>query len=276
MVEVFKIGHYAIYLFGLTIVIGMIVGIFIMTKEAKRKGSNVDNLTDLAIYTIISALIGARLYYVIAFNFKYYIQNPKNILAFRDGGLSIQGALIFGILFALWYTKKKGINFGKAADAFALGIIMGQAIGRIGCDVFGITMDKVYFWGVKVNNQLLHPAQLYEAILNLLLFTYLWSTRDKIKYDGQLFIKYIIGFSIIRGMVEFFRVNPIVIGPFTIAHVTSAAIIVCAILLNYIMKRNNKNYQVNQSGEGSITPVAHYIGVIIIGAIGILVYYSVH
>lgn len=276
MVEVFKIGHYAIYLFGLTIVLGMIVGIYIMTKEAKRKGLNVDNLTDLAIYTIISAIVGARLYYVFAFNSKYYLENPRDILALRDGGLSIQGALIFGILFALWYTKKKSISFGKAADAFAPGIIMGQAIGRIGCDVFGIPMDKAYFWGVKVNNQLLHPTQLYEALLDLLLFAYLWKTRNKIKYDGQLFIKYIIGFSIIRGIVEVFRVNPIVVEPFTIAHVTSVAIIAGALVLNSIMKRNNGRYDISQAGSITITPITHYIWITLIGAMGIWLYYFVH
>ncbi|WP_341533983.1 prolipoprotein diacylglyceryl transferase [Sporosalibacterium faouarense] len=276
MVEVFKIGHYAIYLFGLTIVLGMIVGIYIMTKEAKRKGLSVDKLTDLAIYTIISAIVGARLYYVFAFNAKYYLQNPKDILALRDGGLSIQGALIFGVLFALWYTKKKNISFGKAADAFAPGIIMGQAIGRIGCDVFGIPMTKAYFWGVSVNNQLLHPAQIYEALLNLVLFTYLWKSRDKTKYNGQLFIKYIIGFSIIRGIVEFFRINPIVFGPFTIAHVTSLGIIVGALIMNNILKKRNQSDHVNKSSEAAITPITHYVGIILIGAIGIWIYYFVH
>ncbi len=165
---------------------------------------------------------------------------------------------------------------GKAADAFAPGIIMGQAIGRIGCDVFGIPMTKAYFWGVSVNNQLLHPAQMYEALLNLVLFTYLWKSRNKTKYDGQLFIKYIIGFSIIRGIVELFRVNPIVFGPFTIAHATSLGIIVGALIMNNILKKRNQSDHINKPSEASITPIIHYVGIILIGVIGIWIYYSVH
>ncbi len=276
MVEVFKIGHYAIYLFGITIALGMLAGMVIMIKEAKRKGLDSDKMVDLAIYTIIAALIGARLYYVFAFNAEYYMNNPRKILAIRDGGLSIQGSLIFGILFALWYTKKKNISFWKAADAFAPGIIMGQAIGRIGCDVFGVPMEKQYFWGVRVNSQLLHPAQIYEVLLDLVLFAYLWRRRSKIKYDGELFIKYIIGFSIIRAVVEFFRSNPIVFGPFTVAHVTSLVIMTLAIFVSIIIKKNNTISYESASAEPAVVPLSHYIILGFLAIFSIWFYYFVH
>ncbi len=277
LVELFRIGHYAIYLFGLTIALGMLVGAMIMLKEARRKELDENKITDLLLYTMMISVIGARLYYVLVFNPKYYLANPRAILAIRDGGLSIQGALIFGIVFAVLYTKKNNINFWKAADVFAPGIIMGQAIGRIGCDVFGIPMDGQYFWGIKINNQLLHPTQIYEALLDLVLFTYLWRYRGKTKYDGEIFIKYIIGFSIIRAIVEFFRSNPIVFGPFTVAHVTSFVIIVAALLASKLMKRNNTNQNKDRlDGKEVTVPAIHYIIIGLIGIVGVWFYYYIH
>jgi len=276
MVEIFRIGHFAVYLFGVTIALGMLVGTAIMIREAKRKGMNVDKLTDLAMYSIIASVIGARLYYAAAFNLKFYLSNPKQILAIRDGGLSIQGALIFGIAFALWYTKKRKISFWKAADAFVPGIIMGQAIGRIGCDVFGIPMGKSYPWGVMVNSQLLHPAQLYEALLDLVLFTYLWKSRNKVKYNGELFLKYIIGFSIIRAVVEFFRSNPIVFGPFTIAHVTSFVIIAAALVIHRVIKKRKIVGDESKLINEAKVPTMHYIAILLLAGFGTWLYYYVH
>ncbi|WP_432666074.1 prolipoprotein diacylglyceryl transferase [Wukongibacter baidiensis] len=276
MVELFRIGHVSIYLFGITIALGMLTGMAIMIKEAKRKGMDIDKLTDLAVYTIIASLIGARLYYVLAFNLEYYLANPKAIISIRDGGLSIQGALILGIGFAFWYTKKKRISFWEVADVFAPGIIIGQAIGRIGCDVFGVPMEKPYPWGVVANSQLLHPAQLYEALLDLLLFTYLWRSRSKVRYNGELFIKYIIGFSIIRGIVEFFRTNPIVYGPFTIAHITSLVIIAIALLIHKSIKKRKIIPYESESSNTLKVSVMHYIIIALFAGVSTWFYYYIH
>ncbi len=276
MVELFKIGNFGIYLFGVTIVLGMVAGSFVMLKEGKRKKLDSDKVLELSLYTLLASVIGARLYYIIAFNFVYYMENPLNILAIRNGGLSIQGGLIGGILFAIWYTKKKEISFWKISDVFAPGIIIGQAIGRIGCDVFGIPMKKIYPWGVMVNNQILHPVQIYEMILDLILFSYLWKKRDKIQYHGQLFIHYLIGFSIIRGSVEFFRSNPIVFGNFTVAHVTSVVMIGIAILIGMLIKNANKIAEEEKQNSAIKEGLRHYIAIGIIGVIGIWFYYFIH
>ncbi|MFC0906377.1 prolipoprotein diacylglyceryl transferase [Clostridium sp. MT-14] len=113
MRELFKIGHLNINIFGVMVAVGMIIGILIVMKEAKRKGLNEDKVFNLIMYTIIAAIVGARLYYVIAFNFGHYLRNPLEIFLINLGGLSIQGGLIGGTLFAAWYTRKKRIFFGK-------------------------------------------------------------------------------------------------------------------------------------------------------------------
>lgn len=276
MVELFKIGHFSIYLFGVTIALGMLLGVFIMLKEAKRKELDTDAIMDLTLYTIIAAMIGARLFYILVFDLPFYLENPLKIFAFRDGGLSIQGGLIFGIAFAIFYTRKKKIHFWKAADVFAPGIILGQAIGRIGCDVFGVPMKGNYPWGVMINGQLLHPTQMYEAILNFMLFIYLWKKRDKVQYDGQIFIHYIIGFSIIRGIVEFFRVNPIVFGNFTVAHVTSLVILVIALFISRKIKEKYPVPITEGTNETVTVSAVEYLIIFIIMIIGIWFYYFIH
>ncbi|SET05859.1 phosphatidylglycerol:prolipoprotein diacylglycerol transferase [Natronincola peptidivorans] len=279
MIILFNIGGFDVHLFGLTIALGVLAGFYIMLKEAERKKLNKDQLTDLAIYTVIVGIIGARLNYILAFNPSYYLQNPKEIFMINQGGLSIQGSLIAGTLFALWYMKKKNIPIWQTADAFAPAIILGQAIGRVGCDVFGILMGKEYFWGVSVGGQLLHPAQIYEAILNYGLFLILWNKRKYVKYEGQLFIIYIIGFSINRFIVEFFRSNPLVAGPISVAHMYSLAIVVVALigmhwlkirhqkLQSTVANHTNSPWQIDWKSTG-------YVGLAIITSV--IIYYFIH
>ncbi|GAA3650599.1 prolipoprotein diacylglyceryl transferase [Asaccharospora irregularis] len=276
MVELFKIGGISIYLFGVAVSIAMAVGIFVMLREAKRKGLNEDSMWDLSIYTIIASVIGARLYYILVFDLSNYINNPIEIFQIQNGGMSIQGGILGGIIFAIWYTRKKKISFLKAADAFAPGIILGQAIGRVGCDVFGIPMKSQYLWGIMVNNQLLHPAQIYEMILDLILFIYLWRKREKIQYHGQLFIHYLIGFALNRALIEFVRENPIVFGSLTVAHVTSFVIIVVAIIAGNKIKNHSK---VLDEERKNISSKELYLGYAISGfilVVGTWIYYIVH
>ncbi|WP_026475918.1 prolipoprotein diacylglyceryl transferase [Alkaliphilus transvaalensis] len=243
--KTFHIGGIPIQLFGLTIAIGVMVGLYIVVREAKRKNMNQEDLTDLALYTVIVGIIGARLNYILAFNPSYYLSNPLEILMIQNGGLSIQGSLIAGIIFALWYMNRKKMDIGKTADVFAPAIIMGQAIGRIGCDVFGVEMNRVWPWGVNVAGRLLHPAQIYEAILNYILFMVLWNKRKKLYYNGQLFVIYLIGFSMNRFIVEFFRTNPMVAGPISIAHLYSLGLVAGAIALRWYFQKKDDNPQSN-------------------------------
>lgn len=276
MIELFTLGNISIYLFGVTIGLGVLAGLWLMVREAKRKGIYSDKILDLVIYTIIAGIIGARLYYIVAFNFSYYLENPIEVFYFHQGGLSIQGGLIGGILIAFWFIRKNGMPFWKTADTFAPAIILGQAIGRIGCDVFGVPMDTVYPWGIVVGGQILHPAQLYEVFLNLILFAYLWTKRDKTKYDGQLFINYIIGFSIIRAIVEIFRSNPIVFGPFTIAHVTSFVVIILAVLVQRVISKKEYLKKDSVANATVIVSIAEYGLIALIGILGTIIYYTVH
>jgi phosphatidylglycerol:prolipoprotein diacylglycerol transferase len=273
MKTIFSFGHYSINVFGMFISLGVIVGFLVAIREAKRKNYSIDTITDLILYAIIFGIVGARLYYVLVFNLDYYLSNPSKIIAVWDGGLSIQGALIGGGLVALIYSKFKKINLWRAADIMAPGIILGQAIGRVGCDVFGYAMKNEYFWGMLRNGQLLHPTQMYESMLNYILFGIVWARRKSVKYDGQLFFTYLIGFSINRFIVEFFRTNPVFIEPFSVAHATSLGLIIISIVALKLLsaKTGNTNSVELRMFDISIKEI---LLLIIMMAVSIYLYYN--
>lgn len=99
MVELFHIGGVSIHLFGITIGMGILVGLNAMLMEGKRKGLDKYPLLDLGLYTVIAGIIGARINYILAFNLSYYLEHPVRILMIQQGGLSIQGGLIGGVIF---------------------------------------------------------------------------------------------------------------------------------------------------------------------------------
>jgi phosphatidylglycerol:prolipoprotein diacylglycerol transferase len=259
--------------FGMFIGLGIVLGVLVAIKEAKRKKYSTDAITDLMMYAVIFGIVGARLYYVLVFNLEYYLTNPGKIIAVWDGGLSIQGALIGGALVSLIYARVKKINLWRAADIMAPGIILGQAIGRVGCDVFGYAMKNEYFWGIFRNGQVLHPTQMYESMLNFILFGVIWARRKSVKYDGQLFFTYLIGFSINRFIVEFFRTNPIFIEPFTVAHATSIGLILISFIsLKLLSTRYKDNEEVEDKKYSISTKEVLLILVMMIASI--LIYYN--
>jgi len=239
MQQVVSIGGFHIYLFGITIALGLLAGYFIANWEVKRKGLDEGIFSDLALIVVLFSIIGARLYYALAFNMNFYIENPLDIFLLRNGGMSIQGGILGGVLSGGIYLKLKKAKFKDYADAFVPGLAFGQFIGRLGCDVFGIPMETPYPWGMLVRGQLVHPVQIYEALLDLMLFAFLWRRRKDLKFKGQLFVEYLIGFGIIRAGVEFFRVNPIWYGSLTVAHLTSLVMIGLGLLLYSLFKNQD-------------------------------------
>jgi len=274
-IPLFNVGGFSIYLFGVTVAIGIAAGYYISSKEVKRKGLEEERVSEFLIYSIIVGIIGGRLGYVFIYNPSYYLRNPFEILKIHDGGMSIHGSLLAGILFAIWYVKKYSLDFWKIADATAPGLAIGQAIGRIGCDVFGYPMARPWPWGVLINGQLLHPAQVYEFLLDYIMFLVLWRYKDRIKYNGQLFIIYLIFFNINRAIVEFFRENPMVFPPFSVAHLMSAFFIILALLLFKHIKKHNIigfNEYVKKEKKGYVDVII----VVILMVISTAFYYYIH
>ncbi|MBI4841356.1 MAG: prolipoprotein diacylglyceryl transferase [candidate division NC10 bacterium] len=146
---------------------------------------------------------------------RIFLEDPLGVLAIWRGGLAIHGALLAGAATAIWYVRRHGLSFWRLADTLEPSVILGQAIGRFACllngDAYGIPTTLP--WGVTFTNPEamaplgvpLHPTQLYEMSLNLILFGLLWWWRTRVRFDGQLFLLYAGGYGIIRFIVENFR-----------------------------------------------------------------------
>ena len=214
-----EIGPLTIRWYGVMIATACMLGIWLAGKEALRKGLDKKNIQGFSLYAVIGAIIGARLYYVAFEDWSLFLKNPLSLFAIWQGGLAIHGGILGGLLVGLFYTRKHKISFLKLADTFAPSIILGQAIGRVGCffngDAHGYPTNLP--WGIVFSpetpagqmfpGQALHPTQLYEMILNLIIFGILWGLRKKIKKDGYLFFLYVMFYSIIRIFVEHFRAD---------------------------------------------------------------------
>ncbi len=233
--ELFQIGPFHITLLGVFSLLGIVAGLVVLRHEARRKGYSAEIVDNTALVALISAIAGARLYYAFVFAQGGLVEGVRQFLAFNQGGLSIQGALIGGVLGAVIYLWGRSPGFWEIADVAAPAIILGQAIGRIGCDVFGVAAPGYARWAVQVGGRMLHPVQLYESMLNYLLFLLVWYLRGRTVRKGELFLVYITGFAFNRFVVEFFRTNPTAIGSLTVAHVT--AVVMAATALAVLMVR---------------------------------------
>ena len=217
-----QLGHFAIRWYGLMIALACFTGMWIALKEAERKGIGKEKIEGFFFYLIIGAIMGARIYYVAFSDLAHFLNHPLSIFAVWQGGLAIHGGILGGLLVTIFYTKKKKIPFWKFADTMAPALILGQAIGRIGCffngDAHGYPTDRP--WGLVYSpespagqmfpGQALHPTQLYEMLLNLIIFGILWMMRKKIKVDGNIFLLYLILYSSARIFVEHFRADKLV------------------------------------------------------------------
>lgn len=228
--------------YGILIAIGMMLAVFIATKEAKRVGYNEDYIMDLCLFMIPIGIIGARAYYVI-FSWQDYAGNLSEIFNIRGGGLAIHGGIIAGLLTAFIYSKIKKLDFFKLMDIVVLGLPLAQAIGRwgnfINKEAHGGPTDLP--WGIIVDGQKVHPTFLYESIWNIVLFAVLMKLRKNKKYQGQLMAVYMIVYSFGRFFIEGLRTDSLMFGPIRMAQFVSLLGIAFGLFLHFILKKRCKD-----------------------------------
>ena len=214
-----ELGSLTIRWYGVMIAAAVLVGLWLAGREGIRKGFQKQQIYDFVFYVVIAGIAGARIYYVLFSDLNLFLANPLRIFALWEGGLAIHGAILAGVITALWYTWKEKIPFWRWLDTFAPSLILGQAIGRIGCffngDAHGYPTSLP--WGVVFSpdscagqmfpGQPLHPTQLYELGFNVAIFLVLWKLRKRPGFDGFLFLIYAILYSSIRIFVEHFRAD---------------------------------------------------------------------
>lgn len=224
---------YEVAFYGIIIAIGMILGVSMILREARRSNQSEDSYLDIAIWTIIFSVIGARLYYVV-FAWDVYKDDLLSIFNIRQGGLAIYGGVLAGILTAWIISRIKKMNFLQIADTCILGLPIGQLIGRWGNffnrEAFGQYTDNLFAMQIPIDavrqpesitSEMLshvqtidgvsyisvHPTFLYESLWNLGVFLILFLMRKHIKFRGQQFWTYLAAYGAGRFWIEGLRTD---------------------------------------------------------------------
>ena len=224
-----KIAPFTIYSYGMMVAIAFLFGIFIAKLEAARKNIKPDLVYDFSFYLIIGSIIGARAYYILFFDVSGLLKNPVTIFKIWQGGLSIHGGILAGVVTGLIFSRLKKISFWALADLVSPSIILGQAIGRIGCYLNGCCSG--------INNQ---PTQIYELGLDFIGFLLLWNLRKKIKFQGGLFLLYLMMYAVIRIIVSRFRADNMYLWntSLTLADLTSVIMFITGMIFFIIRKKH--------------------------------------
>ncbi len=206
----FEIGNFPIYSYGVMIFIAFLLGIFLAQRQAPREGFQKDHVYDVAIMTIILALVGARLAYVFL-HWDYFSQNLVEVFAVRRGGLTFYGGFIAPLIGGFFYARVKKISMLKFLDFISPYIALGYGITRIGCFLNGCCygIPTQTFLGMvfpAVDNIPRHPTQLYSAIAMFAVFLILGFLRRKPQARGVIFFSFILLYGIYRFLIEFLRV----------------------------------------------------------------------
>lgn len=233
------LGKFKVYSWGFMLAVAVIVAIFGLTKLFKREGYDPDSAIDLVIILVLAGVVGSRLAYIIIYQWQDLLINPGAVLSPGNGGFSglvWYGAFLLGFPLFIWYIRRKGYPFWKLLDMLAPYVALGYAIVRIGCFLNGCCYGEITSsaWGVvfpSVDHFTRYPTQLYSSILNFILFAGLIWYYPRRKFDGQIFILYLMGYSVYRFIVEYFRDSLINYGPFTMGQVVTGIIFLAALLL---------------------------------------------
>lgn len=211
----FSVFGLDIHWYGVIIAAGFILAVIYMMKRSSRYGLSEDNLLDMLLWTVPIGIIGARIYYVI-FNFSIYANNLSAIYKIREGGLAIYGGIIFGAITVFVFCRVKKIHVGAAIDLCSFGVLIGQAVGRwgnfINREAYGAETSAFCRMGLTNSagtTIYVHPTFLYESLWNIIGFLLLSSfvKRGHRKFDGQIFLMYLVWYGIGRFWIESLRTD---------------------------------------------------------------------
>ncbi|KMZ55882.1 prolipoprotein diacylglyceryl transferase [Dorea sp. D27] len=222
--------------YGMLIGLGILAGIFIAAAEAKRSGQNSEDYFDLAIYAVIFSIIGARIYYVI-FSWDMYKDDLLSIFNTRQGGLAIYGGVIAAVITVIIYARIKKMSAPLIFDTAGLGLVAGQMIGRWGNffnrEAFGEYTNNLFAMKLPVDavrgsdiTELMrkhmeqvdgvsyiqvHPTFLYESLWCLMVLVIMLIYRKYKKFDGEVFLVYMLGYGIGRAWIEGLRTDQLLL-----------------------------------------------------------------
>ena len=250
----FFIGDFPIRSYGMILCLSIFLATSVAYYFAKQDGRWHEHIVDMGLYCGLAGLIGARLWDVFFFDWDYYQDHLLEIPFVWQGGMAIQGGVIFGVLAGIYYTKKHNIDTWALADMVAPAIILGQAVGRManllngdafggptGSD-FGIIYPEGTLARTVYGNQPLWPAEVWEGQIDVIIFALLLLFKTTNYAKGQVFILYAFLYSTARFFLEFLRgdYTQVVLFGLKSAQITSLLFALTALVIFFVVGFKSK------------------------------------
>ena len=267
----FEIAYY-----GIIMGTSILLGLYLAEREAKRTGQDPDTYTDLVIYAIIFSIICARIYYVI-FSWDNYKDDLLSIFNLRQGGIAIYGAIIGAVSTVYVYSRVKKLSFLKMVDTACIGLVAGQILGRWGNffnrEAFGGYTDGLFAMQLPVSavrtheiteemwahvqviggEQFIqmHPTFLYESMWNLGVICFLYWYRTKKRFQGELFLTYLLGYGLGRIWIEGLRTDQLQIGNtgIPVSQLLAGVLILFSLIMIMLGRKKNMSGEDHEQKE---------------------------
>jgi len=249
-----QLGNFSLRWYSVLILVGVILGIYLVKKEGKRFDISGDFLFNMAFWTIIFGFLGARIYYVL-FNYSMYKGDFMAIFKIWEGGLAIHGGIIAGVITLIIYCKRYNMNFVRVTDLCVPALILAQAIGRWGNFFNGeahgaatslehlqsLHIPNFIIEGMNISGIYYEPTFLYESIACLIGFIILLIIR-RLKYVkvGTLTSVYLMYYSVVRFFIETMRTDSLMLGGFRVAQIVSICLFLIGLVSIMIISRKGK------------------------------------
>ena len=257
----FAIGNVEVRWYGIILTLGIVAGVLYAMYRAKYEGFKSDDGLDYALWTVLLAIVGARLYYVLTTlkdaNGRWNYHSLLDVIAIWEGGIAIYGSIIGGaiaLLLVSKFKKYKKQQVIKVFDMVAPGVMLGQVIGRWGNfvngEAHGIPTPDTFFLrmglsgAADINDKYTavmtyyHPTFVYESLWNLLGFVLINLLYKKKKFDGQIVLMYLAWYGFGRMFIEGLRTDSLMIGVFRISQVIGfLCFVICTAALVYLLLR---------------------------------------
>jgi phosphatidylglycerol:prolipoprotein diacylglycerol transferase len=250
----FSFGPFSVHWYGLMYVVGITIGLLVAWNYAKSVGITSEQLEKVVLWSVPAGFVGARLYYVIQQPLGQYLSEPWRVFAVWEGGMAFFGAIFAVVLTVILVTWRMRISVWKFLDVAVIFGSVGQFFGRIGNIINGdvIGYPTTLPWGFIYSNPnsfaprhdiAYQPAAIYEMIINVIIFSILWSVRKRVK-PGILFFIYLIGYSVSQIIVFIWRDNEILFWGLKQAQLTGIGVLIAAVVGLIVFLRYQKGRNV--------------------------------
>ena len=258
----FTVLGLTVHWYGVIISVGFLLAVWYGDRRAKQFGLTEDNILSMLLFAVPLAIVCARAYYC-AFAWEDFRDDPISCLYIWEGGIAIYGAVIGALLGGWIYCRLAKVRFAAMTDLGALGLMIGQSVGRWGNfmnrEVYGVETDSFLKMGLGEGESVkyYHPLFLYESLWNALGFVLLHFYSKRRKFDGEVFLLYVVWYGLGRGVLEGMRMtqyNLMIPGtsiPFSQVLGFASAAVAAAVwaLVRFSPKRREKKLWVQELAE---------------------------